>query len=309
MKKKLVLILLLLVMVSSSGCYFFRSVKTNQVGAKVVKNEIVQCVGPGVYTNPALFRKLYSYSVATLTFEVEDPEVATKDNQLVGVKITIQAKRKGDCESNKAFHTNWSALLKDETLISTIDANAREGIKNGTRQFTLMELLDDRNGLANAIINMLQLDTDKYHTEIVNVTVENISIAPEYADVLQQTAKLKAEEDYQERRQSLIEQQAATDLFEREQQQLVLAEQLKVEQAQTLVDVEIASREGKKTQAAQEIYLVNEKAYTLELIRRLAEVFGEGTTWFLPQDTDLTLLLSGLTGEEQIIPYSSKAGD
>lgn len=297
MRKKIIFIMLALVLaITSSGCYFWKSVKTHQVGAKVVKNEIMECVGPGVYTNAMLFRKLYSYSVATITFEVEDPEVATADNQLVGVKITIQARRKGDCESNKSFHSNWSLLLKDEILQSTIDATAREGIKNGTRQFTLMQLLDDRNGLADAISSQLKVDAGKYSTEIINVTIENISIAPEYAQVLQDTAKLRAEEDYQERRKSLIEQQAETDLFEREQAQLVLAEQFKVEEAQTLVEVEIATREGKKTLAKQEVYLLNEKAFELEKLVLLADILGDNVVYFLPEGTNLTLFMSELTG-------------
>lgn len=307
MKKKLTIVLLALaVMVLTSGCYFWKSVRTNQVGARVVKNEITECVGSGVYTNVRLFRKLYTYDVATLTFEVEDPEVATQDNQLVGVKITIQARRKADCESNKAFHTNWNHLLNDNTLIQTIDANAREAIKNGTRGFTLMDLLDDRNGMADAILVQLTEDVGKYNVQIVNVTIENVSIAPEYAQVLQDTAKLIADEKYQKQRESLIEQQASTDLFEKEQQQLVLAEQLKVEEAQTLVEVEIAERAGEKIQAQQAIYLTNDKAYTLELVSRLGNVFGEGAFWFVPEGTDLTLLLSELAGEETVIPYGGQ---
>lgn len=309
MKKKLLMLLLAgIVTLTSSGCYFWKSVQTNQIGAQVVRNEIVRCVGPGVYTNALPFRKLYRYSVATITFEVEDPEVATADNQLVGVKITIQARRKGDCESNKAFHSNWSNLLRDDILRDTIDANAREGIKNGTRKFTLMELLDDRNLLADAIGEQLQLDTDKYHTEIINVTIENIAIDPEYAQVLQDTAQLNAQKDYQERRKSLIEQQAQTDLFEREQAQLVLAEQLKVEKAQTDVDVEIASREGKKIQANQEIYLLNDRAYQLRKLELLQEILGDNVVYFLPEGTDLTLFMSELTGldkpviAEQVAP-------
>lgn len=284
--KKILLVLVLSVLLS--GCYFNADVATDQVGAQLNKNKILDCVGPGVYTDMGFFADLKEISLATLTFEVEDPEVATEDNQLVGVKITVQARRKGDCDSVKSILTNWSHLLDDATLVSTIDATAREGIKNGTRGFSLQELLNDRNGLANAISEQLEIDAGEYATEVINVTIENISIAPEYAEVLQKTAQLRAEEDYQARRQSLIEQQAKTDLFERQQKQLVLAEQLKVEQAQTSVEVEIAQREGEKIAAAYQVYLDNPSAYNLEQLSRLKELFGKGTVYFIPEGTDLT---------------------
>lgn len=292
----MLVLMTVVIMVASSGCYFWKSVDTDEVGAKVQANRVEACVPSGVYTTMRLFAKLKTVSVATLTFEVEDPEVATADNQLVGVKITIQARRMSDCESTTSFLTNWTRLMSDDILIQTIDATAREGIKNGTREFTLTQLLNDRDGLANAISEQLSEDTAKYSTEIVNVTIENIALAPEYADQLQKTAQLKAEEDFQIRRQGLIEIQAATDLFEREQAQLVLVEQLKVEEAQTSVDVEIATREGKMTLAKQEVYLLNEKAFELEKLMLLADILGDNVVYFLPEGTDLTLFMSELTG-------------
>lgn len=285
MKKLIALVLLAAVLLT--GCYWNDEVQTHEVGAQMEKNAIRACVGPGVYTDLGYFADIKRYSVATLTFEVEDPEVATADNQLVGVRITIQARRMADCDSVKAFFSNWANLIDDNKLQETIDATTREGLKNGARQFTLTQLLNDRNGLADAIIKQVSLDAGEYHTEIVNVTIENIAIAPEYATVLQQTAKLKADQDYQERRQSLIEQQAKTDLFERQQKQLVLAEQLKVEQAQTNVEVEIAKRAGQKVAAANQVYIDNPAAYTLEQLRIMQQMFGEGTVYFIPVGTDL----------------------
>lgn len=303
MKKMFLVVVLAFLM---TGCYFNSDVATDQVGAQLNKNKILDCVGPGVYTDMGFFADLKQISLATLTFEVEDPEVATEDNQLVGVKITVQARRKGDCDSVKSILTNWSHLLDDATLVTTIDATAREGIKNGTRGYSLQELLNDRNGLADAISDQLELDAGEYQVEIINVTVENISIAPEYAEVLQKTAQLRAEEDYQERRQSLIEQQAQTDLFERQQKQLVLAEQLKVEEAQTAVEVEIAQREGEKIAASYQVYIDNPAAFQLEQLTRLKDVLGAGTVYFIPQGSDLTTFF--LPNGTPIIPVPQGGG-
>jgi len=292
--RKSILVLLVFAIMSMfmAGCYWNDDVLTDQVGARLNKNAVEQCVGPGVYTDLGWFADLKEISIATLTFEVSDPEVATSDNQLVGVKITIQARRKGDCDSVKAFLSQWSHLQTDEVLVQTVDATAREGIKNGVRGFTLTELLNDRNGLAEAILGQLTEDANKYHTEIVNVTIENIAIDKQYSDILQRTAEMNAEQDYEMERQALIEQKAETDLFERQQQQKVLAEQLLIEEAQTLIDVEIAERAGAIIEAEKAVYSLNAEAFELEMMRLLANVVGEGTVYFLPVGTDLTTIFA-----------------
>lgn len=276
----------------SSSCYWNSEVGTNQAAAQLVKNEVINCVGSGVYTDLDYWSDLTTVNLNTVELQVSDPEVATKDNQLVGVEITIQARRRGDCASIKTLLKNWSHLLDDAQLVATITKTAREGIKNGTRQYTLTQLLDDRDKLANAVKGHLDNDSKQYATEIINVTIENIAIDPEYAAVLQATAKLKADQDFQERRKDLIQQQAQTDLFERQQEQLVLAEQLKVEAAKTDVEVEIARRRGEVVQASQEVYATNPQAFELRRLELLKELFGERTVYFLPEGTDPTMFFN-----------------
>ena len=303
MKRILLVLVLLVVAFGSTGCYFWDDVATNQVGLQLDRNEIKNCVPSGVYTDSAWFADLKVVNVATITFQVTDPEVATQDNQLVGIGITIQARRKADCQSVSNMLTNWSTLLDDDTLVSTITATAMEGIKVGTRQFTLMQLLDDRNGLSDAIANSIESDASKYNTEVVNVTVNNIALAVEYAAKLQERALLTAEIDLELRRQELIRQTASNDKLEQDQRTQVLEQKLLAEQAQTEVDVEIASREGKKTAAAMEVYSLNPQAYELARLDRLALILGDkATVYFVPEGTDLTMLY----GAGGVVPLVSE---
>jgi hypothetical protein len=242
-------LLMLVVSVALSGCYINKEVAPSQVGVELVRNELKNCVTSGVYTGMGFWDDLTLVSMDTLTFKVSDPEVATNDNQLVGIEVTIQSRRKSDCESVKGLLTNWSTLNDDNNLIGVITATALEGIKVGTRQFTLAQLLDDRNGLSGKISEGIEADASKYSTEIINVTVSNIALAPDYASMMQSKALLTAEIDLELRRQDLIIQKASNDKLEQDQRALVLEQKLFAEQAQTAVDVEIASREGKKTAA------------------------------------------------------------
>lgn len=299
---RLKFLLLVLGSMLISGCYWNDEVATNQIGVQLDENEIKNVVGAGVYTDMGFWADLKTMDVDTLTFSVEDPEVLTQDNQAVGVKITIQARRKSDDESVKNIFTNWSSLTINENLVNTISATAREGIKNGTRGYTLTSLLDDRNGLAQAIRDALDGDVDKYSVEVINVTVENISISESYASILSETANIKAQTDQELRRQSLINQQAANDVLAQEQRVKVAQAQLLAEQAETDVQVEIAQRAGEVTAASNQVYADNLQAYELEKLRLLKELFGDRTVYFIPEGTDLTTFFNAPTNVVPVTP-------
>jgi hypothetical protein len=289
----LVLVLASLVL---TGCFINDDVQTDQSGVIVDGGRIVRCEGPGVYTELGLFYDLVEVSNATLTFEVNDPEVATKDSQLVGVSVTIQAQRKNDCESVTNLLTNWPALVDDEQLRSVISATTNEAMKVGTRQFTLTEL-------PTAIKDALKADAEKYSTNIINVSIKNVALDPKYAEVLQQKALLTAQIEAALREQDLIKQQAENDKLEQEQKTLVLLAQLDTEKAQTAVQVEIATRAGKVVEAANNVYLINPAAFELEKLARLKEVLGDkAVVYFVDESTDLTLLLSNIAGGALPVP-------
>lgn len=299
MFKKLTLMLLAAMVLA--GCYWNYDVEQSEVGAQFKRNTIVNCVGAGLWSDTSWYADIQKYSVATLTFEVNDPEVATSDNQLVGVTVTIQARRKGDCDSVKSFFSNWTHLLDDTILLETIDATAREGIKNGTRLFTLTQLLNDRNGLSNAITEQLEQDASKYNVDVVNVTIENVALDPAYVEILQQTASLNAQQDQALRQQALIEQQAETELFKINQAITVANLQAELERAQTEVDVEIARREGEVIAASNQVYEQNSRAYSLAVLEKLSQIFDGKTVYFVPEGTDLTTLF-GVNGIVPIAP-------
>lgn len=297
------------VMIILTACYFNDDVAPEQVGVQMDRNRILNCVGPGVYTEWGYFEDLREVSANTVTFSVQDPEVATSDNQLVGVAITIQARRQtNDCDAIKTMITNWPGLLHDDQLISTMTATAREAIKNGTRGFTLSMLLNDRNGLANAIADQLKLDARKYSTDVVNVTIENIALDPAYAKALQEKAQYTAEIDKELRRQDLVRQMAETNRLEQEQLTEVLKAQKVREEAQTAIDVEIARREGLKVTESNKVYELNEQAFKLRSLELLAKIFGDkAVMWFIPEGTDLNLILDKIGTD--IVPVPLQEGE
>lgn len=292
--------LMVFVSVFLTGCYNNTEVEANQVGVKLNSNKITEVVGPGIYSDTDFYGDLVVMDVNTQTFSVEDPEVLASDNQAVGLKITIQARRKRDNESIRNILTNWSSLKDNNVLIETVSSTAREGMKNGVRSFTLSGLLDDRNKLAEAIQTQLEKDSEKYSVEIINVTVENVSVDAGYMKVLNDKALLRVETEKEKQRQELITQKAQNDILQAQQSTLVEKANVEAEEAKTLVQVEIAKREGLKIAAQYQVYTDNPQAFALEQLKRLKEIFGDKTVYFLPVGTDLTTIF-GLDGV-QVLP-------
>lgn len=302
-------VLALIFMLLMSSCYLNRDVAPSEVGIQLYRNAIIGVVGPGVYSDFwRFFADFETVDVGAMTFSVEDPEVLTKDNQAVGVRITIQARRESGTDAVKNLLTNWPALIDNQVFIDTISATAREGIKNGVRGFSLAQLLDDRNGLADAVRSQLQSDADKYSGLIINVTVENIEPSKEFMSVLNEKALLKVETEKETERGALIEQKAKNDVLQAQKDVSVLDEQLKKQEAQTRVDVEIASREGKKTAAQYEVYKTNQQAYEIRRMEILRDTLNDKTVlMFIPQGTDLNMILSQ-TSTGNIIPVPVPGG-
>jgi len=282
------LVVMLLASFVLTGCVINEDVKANEVGVMLIRNKIDEILGAGVYSKWMFWSDLKVMSIDTLTFSVEDPEVLTSGNQAVGVKITIQGRRQGDDASVRNIVTNWSSLMSDQNLVNVVTATAREGIKNSVREFTLTELLDDRNGLADKMNEQLEKDTSKYSFEVINVTIENISVDPAYMAILNEKAVINVQTEKELERQKLIKQKADNDKLQAINDVEVLGEQIKVQQEQTKLELEIATREGRKIAAQYEVYSKNKEAFELEKLLRLKELFGVGTIYFIPQGTDLT---------------------
>lgn len=305
MKSKLAFLSLIVLAVSLlTGCVFGETVGSDQVGAILDGGRIVRTVGPGVEWDFGLYSDLKTYSASTMLFEVNDASVATKDTQLVGVLITVQVRRIGDSNAVTNFLTRWLPLTKDDQLQNTVASTVSQSIKVGTRSMMLEQLLNDRNTMAALIKEDLSSSAAVYSVEVIDVTVKDVALDPAYMAILQQKANLTAQTEAALREQDLIKQQASNARLQQDQNTVVLQAQLLKEQAQTAVDVEIATREGKKITAANEVYSLNPQALQLELAKVTRDTLSnKSVLYFIPQGTSLSLLLNSMGSDGQkIVP-------
>lgn len=300
-------VFMLFVGLIATGCYFNDPVDASQRGVKLDGGRITEITQPGVQNDLGFNASLKTVSCSTITIPVTDDSVATADTQIVGVAATIQVRRKCDDESVKTLMEQWTAIAgSDDELKTVIQAVASQGIKVGTRAFTLDTLLSDRTGLASQITTDLNNQV-KFPAEIVSVVVNNISPSASYLAILQQKADYTAQTSAELQRQALIKQKASNDQLQQEQDTLVLQKQLDTEKARTTVNVEIASRAGKVTAASYQVYQDNPAAYELERLTRLKDILNGKTIYFL-QPGQLTNLFLGNDGQNVVPVTQPSAG-
>lgn len=302
-KQKFSLLLLVTVVASMLGaCYFGNEIKANQQGLALDANAVRNCVGPGVYTDAGFYTDMWEIATDTLTFEVTDGSVATKDTQIVGITLQIQARRNDDCPSLTLLFTKYQSLLNDDNLKSTIGASASEAIKIAVRGMTLDQLLNDREGLSTGITDFLNEDTAKYGAVVTNISIKDVQLNAEYEALLVKKANLTAQIELAERQQDLFAADAAAERIRQEEAALTSQAQLLAEQAKTAVEVEIAEREGDKIAAQFAVYNENERAYELRRLELLQKVLGDkAAVYFVDSVEDLMVLLGGSV-ESPVIP-------
>lgn len=292
------LLVLTWVMLASAGCYFQDGVAANQVGLQMDGGRVNNCVGAGIYTDFNFFADLRQIPADTSVFEYSDPQVSTNDKQLVGVTVTVQVRRKTDCDSLRNLVSNWSSIAdNNEQMGKLIGSLVNSSMKVGVYQFSLDSLLADRNGLAGKIEGDLRTELAKSSIEVTNVSIKDVAINAAYAKVLDDKALLTVQIETEKRKQDLIKQQAENARLEQDQKALTLAAQLSAEQAKTKVELEIAARDGALTSERNKVYQLNPAALELERLKLLQGVLGDkATIYFITPGTNISLLLGQFSG-------------
>lgn len=308
-KLKAALLLLLMSMVTTA-CYTWDDIPESSMGIGSDGGRLDQeCKTPGVYSDwSGAYKKLREVPTGSLTFEVTDNAVLTLDNQVLKtVQIAIQIRRKKDCESIKDILTNWPSLATDdEELIRVTKTQVGQGLKQAINKVNLSQFLANRTGVGQGVKDDLVPFAAKFDVEVISVSINDFDLDDAYVAKLETKAQITVDIDIAKRNQDLAIAQQETARKVQEERNLTLIEQRKAEEAQTLVDVEIASREGKKIEAANSVYQTNEQAFELRRLELLKGLLSASDKiYFVPEGTDLTLFISGLQGTAVPVPQNS----
>jgi regulator of protease activity HflC (stomatin/prohibitin superfamily) len=287
-------------LVTLSGCFWNQQVETSQVGLLLPDGVTVQSVvAEGRYTNMGWYAELAVIDVSAKTLEWEDPDLVTHDKQPIGLRLAVTYSRRRDRESILLmWDTYRGEASSDELLQRQVETRIPGVAKTVTVRYTLDEMLGvegavvegvgaaepGRERVTEDMFTMLSPQLEECGIQLLDIRISNIAPDPQYLEKLQEKARANVEREVAMQRTAQLQ------------------EQLKQEKAQTEIALEIARRENQVNEELARVYEKSSQYFELERLTRLSEVIGSSDKiYFVPQGTDLTLILGG-EAEQNVVP-------
>lgn len=260
----ILLVLLLLFVLNFAGqfYYFLERVEAQEIGVQFRSGQIVDVVGPGVYSAVGLFVDIKRVSSQAVPFVVTDPELITKDKQRIGLTVTGDIFRPGVVDKDMV-NTYWAQYsnmyLNDDLLRSRIEDRAKQAMKVcvGDRNFDDAVIGTARDELRACIDSELGEMAKSYGLDISNVAVPDVILREDAQARLdeivqsrlqtekakQDELRAKAEAAAEQARQEGEVRVAQSRIQEEARQQKTLAEleQQKIESQRAVIEAERAN--------------------------------------------------------------------
>jgi hypothetical protein len=213
------LVLAIIVILILPWGYINHNVGSNEIGIVFNKNKVTGVVGPGVYTNLALWHDIKNVKVEGVAFCAEDPEVLTQDQQRIGLKVCATVFRPS-FEDQATYVAKWdeysTIYLSDDPLITPVmkgDTVIRDALMQslsqqamkvcvGNKDFAQAAVGTARDELRECIDTEISKLAQPYGLSVDNVVVPNIAINPSVQELLDQITQEKFQTDL-ERQQAL----------------------------------------------------------------------------------------------------------
>ena len=283
-------------MLMLNGCYFHRRVQQHEVGLRMSDGvSIDDVVGAGRYTAWSPWARLEIVDTSVRTTEWVGSDVWTSDRQPVVFTVTVSYSR-----SRENIHTIWNMFRleaqSDAALERLVHSRIPRVIRNVSTTMSLYDMLGisenpemGRTALTLAIFAQLEQELATAGIDLHDVGVNDISADPGYVEMLIQRAQAGVMVDLAAARTRELE------------------EQLRQEQAQTRIDVEIARRNNQVMEEENRIFAESTEAFELERLRIIAgAIRPTDTIYFIPEGSSLSLILGGAAGiplQQQVQPY------
>jgi regulator of protease activity HflC (stomatin/prohibitin superfamily) len=278
--------------------YFLARVEQQEVGVRFRGGRIYQVVGPGVYSDIALFAGLKRVSSEAVSFSVEDPEVITKDRQRVGLLVSGDVFRPGvgqEARLRELWPSYQGLYLSDDRLRSRVNDLALQAMKScvGDRTFNESVIGASRDVLLLCIDERLSELATNLGLEIKNVAVPNVVLSTEAQASLDAITKSRLDTELAQQDAIKAKEQSAADQAREEGAiRVQLArQQEEVRQKTILAELErtqlVAQRTVIEAEKANDLLSAQKD---LEINRALADAAVEAARAALAQETVLAEL-------------------
>ncbi|MFL7793071.1 MAG: SPFH domain-containing protein [Anaerolineae bacterium] len=208
--------LIAILAIAGQHFYFLVRVDQQEVGVRFRSGKIYQVVGPGVYSDVALYAKLEKVSSEGVPFAVEDPEVITLDRQRVGLKVSGDVFRPNYSQAEKLqelWPTYRQLYLSDEALLERIQNLTLQSMKScvGDRTFNDNVIGSARDELRVCIDTELSELAASYGLDVKNVAVPNVILSAEVQASLDAITKSRLDTELAQQDAIKAKEQAAAD--------------------------------------------------------------------------------------------------
>lgn len=298
-----ILLILAIATTGLSGCYWNAQVEASEVGL-ILKDgvSITEVVGAGRYSDALTwFAELKILDMSAKTVTWFDPDLVTYDKQPIGLTLSITYSRDRSTEQVELIWRDYrQEALDDAALENQVLTRIPAVAKEVTVKYTLDELLGTVEGedgqrevnqmtgrgpVTNDLISLLQPQLSEFGVRLLDVRIGNIDPGTRYLELLKDKAN------------------AAIGVEVAKAETLRLKEQFLQEQETTNIEVERARRQNLVNEELAQVYALNPQYFELERLKLLANVVGDtDKVYFVPEGSDLTLLLSGLQPDRGVIP-------
>lgn len=219
--------------------YVLNGVDANEVGIKFIRNEPVEVLGPGVYTdyspaNMFTYKHIVTINTSELPFQVQDPEVVTKDKQRIGIHISGTVRRPTDPEVLLKNWGRYQSLYKDDKLIvgdtGVVVQIGGQALKVcvGDSNFDDAIIGGGRDVLGSCIERELGERAAGYGLRVANVVIPNVMILPEVQKQLDSITQARLAKNLADQR--ALQAMAEAEQERAKQQGAILVEQGRIQE-------------------------------------------------------------------------------
>lgn len=260
-------------LVVSQHSYIMVKVDQQEVGVRFRGGKLYEIVGPGVYSDVALYAQLKKVSSEAVAFTIEDPEVITSDRQRVGLRVSGDAFRPGFADGEK-LRELWpkyqGVYLNDNALSERMTTLASQAMKAcvGDRSFNDNVIGASRDELRICIDEHVNALAEELGVVVKNITVPNVILSAEVQASLDAITKSRLDTELAQQDAIKAKEQSAADQAREEGAiRVELArQQEEVRQKTTLAELERARL------VAQQTVIEAEKANDLISAQRDLEI-------------------------------------
>lgn len=280
--------------------------------------------------------------VSQKSVDWSDPDLVTKDEQPIGLAITVIYNRMDNNPlALRQMYTNNPLIATDDAeLEKFVNRQISGAAKNATVNFTLSQMLGTQElleGQLQTIATNMSIPMDKiqnvagrelfatiiqlklgqelaqFGISVQDVEITNLQPSETFLDLLEQAGNEKQQQALLREQKKTEEEEAQKELSALENQgeireQELMNElnasvkQLEIEKANSEVALEIARREAEVQSLLAAVYTQHPEYAHIERVRLIAEALASGNVIYVPIGADLYMFGSDQDGNTTLVP-------